>query len=98
MMTSAALDFAALGPQFVEAVRQHPPSRRLFDRRLADGRDALEQLIDDAVDEGRFRAVNAAVVADAIIAVVMRFTDPQLARSSDLAELVDVFLEGLRAR
>ena len=98
MMTSAALDFAALGPQFVEAVRQHPPSRRLFDRRLADGRDALEQLIDDAVDGGRFRAVNAAVVADAIIAVVMRFTDPQLARSSDLAELVDVFLEGLRAR
>jgi len=98
MMTSAALDFAALGPQFVEAVRQHPPSRRLFDRRLADGRDALEQLIDDAVDEGRFRAVNAAVVAEAIIAVVMRFTDPQLARSSDLAELVDVFLEGLRPR
>jgi AcrR family transcriptional regulator len=104
MLTSGALDFAALGPQFLEAVRQHPPARLLFDRRISEGRDALEQLIEDAITAGQFRPVSAAVVAEAIIAILIRFTDPQFARSSKinsttgLAELVDVLLDGLRPR
>ena len=104
MLTSGALDFAALGPQFLEAIRQHPPARLLFDRRISEGRDALEWLIEDAVSAGQFRPVNAALVADAIIAILLRFTDPQFARSrrisstNGLAELVDVLLDGLRPR
>jgi AcrR family transcriptional regulator len=98
LMTVCAVEFAALGPRFLEDVRAHHPSRRLFDRRLAEGRDALELLIEDGVREHRFRSVNARIVAEAIIAVVMRFTDPRFARPRDLAELVDVFIEGLRAR
>ena len=98
MLTTGALEFAALGPLFLEDVRGHEPSQRLFDRRLGQGRDTLEALLEDAVREGAFRPVNSKVVADAIIAVVIRFTDPRLARTSDLAELVDVFIEGLRRR
>ena len=104
MLNSGALDFAALGPRFLEAVRQHPPARLLFDRRIAEGRDALEALIEDAVATGHFRPVNAAVVAEAIVAVVLRFTDPDFVRSTrvtsntGLAELVDVLLDGLRPR
>jgi hypothetical protein len=37
-------------------------------------------------------------VAEAIIAVVMHFTDPVVGRSRRLAELIDVFLDGLRPR
>jgi hypothetical protein len=43
-------------------------------------------------------------VAEAIIAILLRFTDPQFARSgkispaTGLAELVDVLLDGLRPR
>jgi AcrR family transcriptional regulator len=104
MLTSGALDFAALGPRFLEAVRQHPPARLLFDRRIAEGRDALEALIEDAVRTGHFRPVNAAVVAEAMFAVVLRFTDPEFVRAAKvssktgLAELVDVLLDGLRPR
>ena len=98
MLTIGALEFAALGPRFLEDVRGHEPSQRLFDRRLGQARDTLEGLLEDAVREGAFRPVNSKVVADAIIAVVIRFTDPRLARTSDLAELVDVFIEGLRRR
>jgi hypothetical protein len=98
MLMSGALDFAALGPQFLEDVQRHPPARELFDRRIADGREALETLIEEAVDAGAFRPVDAEVVAEAIIAVVLRFTDARFARSARLAELVDVFLDGLRPR
>jgi AcrR family transcriptional regulator len=104
MLTSGALDFAGLGPRFLDAVRQHPPARLLFDRRMAEGRDALEMLIEDAVRTGHFRPVNAAVVAEAIVAVVLRLTDPEFVRSTSvssntgLAELVDVLLDGLRPR
>ena len=98
MLMSGALDFAALGPQFLAAVRDHPPARALFDRRVDEGRVSLEELIADAVRAGRFRAVDAELVAEAIIAVVLRFTDPEVDRSRQLAELVDVFLEGLRPR
>jgi AcrR family transcriptional regulator len=48
MLTSGALDFATLGPGFLDAVRHHPPARLLFDRRIAEGRDALETLIEQA--------------------------------------------------
>jgi AcrR family transcriptional regulator len=104
MLTSGALDFAALGPRFLEAVRQHPQSRLLFDRRIAEGRDALEALIEDTVRSGHFRPVNAAVVAEAIVAVVLRFTSPDFVRSTrvssntGLTELVDVLLDGMRPR
>jgi hypothetical protein len=104
MLTSGALDFAALGPRFLEAVTEHPPARRLFDRRIAEGRDALEALIEDATRDGDFRPVRAAVVAEAMFAVVLRFTDPAFSRSTKvssatgLADLIDVLLEGLRPR
>jgi AcrR family transcriptional regulator len=104
MLTSGALGFEALGPRFLDAVRQHPPARLLFDRRIGEGRDALEMLIEDAARTGHFRPVNAAVVAEAMFAVVLRFTDPDFVRSTKvssntgLAELVDVLLDGLRPR
>jgi AcrR family transcriptional regulator len=100
MLTSGALDFATLGPQFLEAVQGHAPSRRLFERRIAEGRRTLEGLIEDALRSGQFRAVDAVVVAEAIIAVVVHFSDPRLARSGTaaLTELIDVFLDGLRPR
>lgn len=104
MLTSGALDLAALGPRFLEAIRRHPPARLLFDRRMADGRDTLERLIEEGVSAGQFRPVNVPVVAEAIIAVVLRFTDPDFVRASradatsGLAELVEIFLDGLRPR
>ncbi len=104
MMTSGALDLGAFGPRFLEAIRRHPPARLLFDRRIADGCATLEQLIEQAISAGQLRPVNVPVVAEAMITVVLRFTDPEFVRSrgatftSGLAELVDIFLDGLRPR
>jgi AcrR family transcriptional regulator len=104
MLTSGAVDFGALGPRFLEAVREHPPTRMLFDRWVARGLVVLQQLIEDAVSVGEFRPVNAGVIAEAIFGVVLRFTDPEVIRSGNqrfsdrLAETVDVLLDGLRPR
>jgi AcrR family transcriptional regulator len=104
MMTSGALDLGAIGPSFLEAIRRHPPARLLFDRRIADGCATLERLIEQAISAGQLRPVNVPLVAEAMITVVLRFTDPEFigSRRADsttgLAELVDIFLDGLRPR
>ncbi len=104
MLLSGALDFAELGPSFLEAVRGHTPSRILFDSKISEGMQVLELLIDDAIEAGAFREVNAALVAEAIFAVILRFTDASIVRSTKvsptagLAELIDVLIDGLRPR
>lgn len=104
MLTGGALDASALGPRFLEAVSSHPPARDLYERWLATGVDALEALIADAVAAGQFRPVRAAVVAEAMAATVLRFTDPRFAHATSvetrdaLAELVELLFEGLRPR
>jgi AcrR family transcriptional regulator len=103
MLTSGALDFAALGPQFLDAVRGDAPARDLFERRIAESQEILEGLIAGAVAAGQFRDVDPAIAADAIMAIVLHFSDPHASRAhvhgstSRLAELIDVFLDGLRA-
>jgi AcrR family transcriptional regulator len=104
MLTSGALDFAQLGPHFLDAVRSHPPARMLFDRWITVCRDALESMIDDAVAAHEIRPVTGPVVAELMFASVLRLTDPDFARatrvsSADaLAQMVDVLLDGLRPR
>lgn len=104
LMTSGALDLGALGPRFLEAIRRHQPARMLFDRRIAEGRETLEHLLEQAVATGELRPINVPVVAEAMVTVVLRFTDPEAARSRtvdparELADLIDIFLDGARPR
>lgn len=104
MLVSGALDFAALGPRFMEAVRSHPPARMLFDRWVAVCRDALDAMIDDAARAHEIRPVTGPVVAEVMFASVLRLTDPEFTRATKigsadaLREMVDVLLDGLRPR
>lgn len=104
MLTSGALDFAELGPRFLDDVGSHPPAHMLFDRWIVVCRDALERMIDEAADAKEIRPVNGPVVAEMMFAAVLRFTDPDFTRTTkiSLAEalpaMVDVVLEGLLPR
>lgn len=104
MLTSGALDFAPLGPRFMEAVRDYPPAKLLFDRRIADSRDAFELLVRQGVSAGDYRPVDPRVVAEAIFVVVLRFTEPEFVRSAGVSSsealhaCVDLVVDGLRPR
>ena len=104
MLTVAAVDFAELGPRFLESIGSHPPARVLFDRWVVVCRDTLEQLIDDAVAAEEIRPVPGPVVAEMMFAAVLRFIDPDFTRASKvasadaMAQMVDVVLNGLRSR
>jgi AcrR family transcriptional regulator len=103
-LAASATGFAPLGPTFMEAVRGYPPARLLFEHHLADARTALERLIEDAIAGGSFHRVDARVVAEGLMAVIDRFSDPEFVRASGvdssdaLSEFFDVLIDGLRAR
>ncbi|EHN12917.1 Transcriptional regulator TetR family [Patulibacter medicamentivorans] len=104
MLTSGALDFADLGPRYLDAVRSHPPARMLLDHWIAVCRDMLEDLIARAIAEHEIRPVNGRVVAEVMFASVLTFTDPDFTRTSRvttadaLGGMVDLLLNGLRPR
>lgn len=104
MLASGAMDFGDLGPGFVQEVRKHPSTRLLLDRRMNECLELLKRLIEDAVEAGGFRPVNAAVVAEAVLAVVLHFTEPKFEPATGmrsgpaLGTLIDILLDGLRPR
>jgi AcrR family transcriptional regulator len=104
MLASGALDFADLGPRYLDAVRSHPPARMLLDHWIAVCRDMLEDLIARAIAEHEIRPVNGRVVAEVMFASVLTFTDPDFTRTSRvttadaLSGMVDLLLNGLRPR
>jgi AcrR family transcriptional regulator len=104
MLTSGALDFGVLGPGFVQTVREHPPTRLLFDTRMQECLEMLKRLIEDAIDAGEFRPVSAEVLAEATLAVVLHFSEPPFEPATGirsgvaLAGMIDIVVDGLRPR
>jgi len=104
MGTAAAEGFGALTPAFIRAVEEYPPARRRFDEHIAAARSTLEALIDDAIEEGSFRPLDASTAAEAVLVLVLHFVDSEHARSTGVSpaaalELVfDVFVAGAEAR
>jgi AcrR family transcriptional regulator len=104
MGTAAAEGIGALTPPFMQAVQGHPPARALFDNHVTAARTTLETLIEDAIDQHRFRQISPSIAADAVLALVLHFTDAEHARSknhtpADALRLVfDVFIAGAEQR
>lgn len=104
MGTAAAEGIGALTPPFMQAVQSHPPARLLFDNHVAAARTTLESLIADAIDQRRFRQISPSIAADAVLALVLHFTDPEHARSANhtpadaLTLVFDVFVAGAEPR
>jgi hypothetical protein len=104
MGTAAAGGLGALTPTFIESIHDYPPAKLLFERHITAARSTLEALIADAIEQQGIRDVNAPIMAEAILALVLHFTDPErpdstsVAPATALATVFDVFIAGAEAR
>jgi AcrR family transcriptional regulator len=104
MSTAAAEGIAALTPTFTQAVQDHPPAKRLFNHHIAAARTTLEGLINNAIEQQRFRPVNASTAAEAVLVLVLHFTGPEHAQSASvspataLALVFDILIAGAESR
>jgi hypothetical protein len=104
MGTTAAEGLGALTPPFRQAVQSHPPAKTLFDNHVTAARTTLETLIQDAIDQQRFRPISPSIAADAVLALVQHFTDVEHAQSNNrtltdaLTLVFDVFITGAEPR
>jgi AcrR family transcriptional regulator len=81
----AASGLGGLSTTLLQAVHDYSPARLLFEHHIAAARTTLESLIDDAVEQQRFRPVNASTMAEAILALVLHFTHAEHADSASSA-------------
>ncbi len=80
--TAAADGLHSLGPTLIQAINGYVPARLLFERHVAAARTTLEGLIVDAIDREGLDELDAATLAEAIIALVMHFTDVERTESA----------------
>jgi hypothetical protein len=71
---------------------------------LRAARTTLEALINDAIEQQRFRPINASTAAQAVLALVLHFTGPEHAQATSvspataLALVFDIFIAGAESR
>jgi hypothetical protein len=84
----------------MRAVHEYAPAKVLFEHHIAAARATLEALIGDAIAHGWFRPVDAPTMVEAILALVLHFTDGDRADSAALlpaaalATVFDVLITG----
>lgn len=104
MGTIAANGLGALSPTFMQAVHDYAPAKLLFEHHIAAAQATLEALISDAIEQQRFRSVNASTMAETILAIVLHFTDGGRANSTKVAPatalglVFDLFIAGAATR
>jgi AcrR family transcriptional regulator len=104
MGTAAAGGLGGLTPTLIQSIHDYPPAKLLFERHITAARTTLEALIDDAIEQQGIRDLDAAVMAEAILALVLHFTDPErrdspsVAPAAALASVFDVLIAGAEAR
>jgi AcrR family transcriptional regulator len=104
MGNAAADGLGALTPPFMDAIQAHLPAQALYDQHIAAARTTLEALISDGIEQGLLRMVNAETAAEAVLVLVLHFTNPRRPRSArhspaDALMLVfDLFISGAETR
>ena len=104
MGTIAANGLGVLSPVFMQAVHDYAPAKLLFEHHIASARTTLEALISDAIEQQRCRPVDGSTMAEAILALVLHFTDGERADSTSvapataLALVFDLFIAGAETR
>lgn len=104
MGTVAANGLGGLSTTLMQAVHDYSPAKLLFEHHIAAACTTLEALVDDAIEQRRFRPVDPSTMAEAILALVLHFTDSGRADSisgapaTALALVFDLLVAGAEVR
>jgi AcrR family transcriptional regulator len=100
-LTAVAAALAPAGPAFHRDLDSFGPGREIYERNTALAAERVRELIGDGVDQGRFRDVHPALVADTVTTLMFRIGRGDTARATGLddaaayRELAALLLHGI---
>jgi AcrR family transcriptional regulator len=100
-LTAVARALAPAGPAFHRDLDVFPPGRETYEQNTAMAADRVRQLIAEGVEQGRFREVHPALVADTVTTLMLRIGRGETARATGLddaaayRELAALLLHGI---
>lgn len=89
---------------FAEDVAEFPAARRLFDAHYEYATEVLRRIIEEGIDRGTFRPVNALLVAQVFDAAIERLQSPRVLQAIGMGEgqafteLTAMVLDGIGQR
>ena len=83
-LSAVARALAPAGPAFHRDLDVFGPGRETYERNTALAADRVRALIADGVDQGRFREVHPALVADTVTTLMFRIGRGETARATGL--------------
>lgn len=85
-LTAVADELRAASPAFVADLAAHPAARAAYERNTEIAARRVRALIADGVDEGAFRSVHVAFVADTVAATMRRIQTGEVLRATGLRD------------
>jgi AcrR family transcriptional regulator len=100
-LSAVARALAPASPAFHRDLDAFPPGRETYEQNTALAADRVRRLIADGVDQGRFREVHPALIADTVTTLMLRIGRGETARATGLddaaayRELAALLLHGI---
>jgi AcrR family transcriptional regulator len=100
-LSAVARALAPASPAFRRDLDAFPPGRETYEQNTALAADRVRRLIADGVDQGRFREVHPALIADTVTTLMLRIGRGETARATGLddaaayRELAALLLHGI---
>ncbi|MEX7472858.1 TetR/AcrR family transcriptional regulator [Mycobacterium adipatum] len=101
-LTAVGAELAVASEVFMADLNAFPPAREVYEANTAAAATRVRQLIEEGVDAGAFRAVNASFAGDLIATMMVRIQQRDVGKATGLSdaeaytELATLLTNGLR--
>jgi AcrR family transcriptional regulator len=102
-LRAVADELRAAGPEFMRDIAAQPAARAVYEKNTRIAAARVHQLIADGVEQGEFRRVHGAFVADVVASVMVRIQSGDVERAAGLHdadaydELAALVISGIRS-
>lgn len=102
-LTAVGVELAVASEVFMADLNAFPPAREVYEANTAAAATRVRQLIEEGVDAGAFRAVNASFAGELIATMMVRIQQRDVGKATGLSdaeaytELATLLTNGLRS-